>query len=326
MPFNSGGQSYQGGSFLFQGLASAGKSVADAMEELNKDRKLDSYNDLVIQHAYQAGQIGLEDYNKYIGSSRTQKTGIAAGIAANFVEDVKRQQLDAAKEAQTALAEERSQRAATFNWTPDEAAKAAAEATGNKLVQVGPGKVAVVPYGGSGQDQVVTDPLTISGQTIPGIGVNRKTGQYVYFGGLQQGGGVQVHVDPKTNLPYYLDERGKPHFLTTQQVMAGNMLPQQGGTPPPAQGGGVGSEINRILQSIFPSGMTGPFKSASPTPAPSAAPAGGESLPVETPAPAAAVAPMPAAKVKVKSPDGKLYYLPVSQLDAALRQGYTRVQ
>jgi hypothetical protein len=256
MPFTVSPGSYQGGNFLFAGLSGAGKGVTDALDKLNENRKLDAYNDTVVQHALANGQISQEDYDKYVGSSRTRKTGIVAGIAANFIEDYRRQELAAQEEQRKATSELRAQQAAAFNWAPDEAAKQAARWTNNELVQTGPGKFALAPYGGSGQDQVVTDPLTISGQQIPGIGVNRKTGQYVYYGGMQ-GGGVQVQTDPKTNLPYYVDQKGTPHFLSTQQVMAGNMMPSN--SPAPSATPGF---ISRQLQHLFGGG-------SSPTPTPS---------------------------------------------------------
>jgi hypothetical protein len=244
---------------LFQGLSVAGENIAKAIEEAKKAQDEQAGNQIIIDHALANGRITPEEHTKYLQGSAGQKNSIVAGLARNFAMDIEQQKLNAAKEAQTALSEERSQRAAALNWTPDAAAQQSARWTGNELVPVGPGKYALAPYGGgSGQDQVVTDPLTISGKAIPGIGVNRKTGQYVYYGGMQ-GGGVQVQTDPKTNLPYYIDQKGQPHFLTTNQVMAGNMMPSNAPAPSATPG-----FIARQLQSLFGGG-------ASPTPAPAAA-------------------------------------------------------
>lgn len=348
MPFNSGGQTYQGGNFLFQGLASAGqgvgKGVADALDKIDQNRKLDSYNDEVVQHSFNAGQISHEDYDKYLGSSRTQKTGIAAGIAANFIEDVKREQLNSLQEQRQAQAEETRQKAAAFNFTPqivnlpssfDQQGVPYAQPVnpsdqvlrpGVQMIEKRKGVWEPADAGGSGQDPVVTDPVVINGVTIPGIGSNRKTGQYLYYGT----GSQNVQIDEKTGLPFWVDRKGDRHFLSTQQVMAGNMMPSTSGTPPPAAPSGGG--INDILNNIFGAfGGTwdggGPPPTATPAPSAAPAPSGAESLPAATPAPAgaspAAVAPMPAAKVKVKSPDGKkIGYIPAAQLEAAVRQGY----
>lgn len=243
MPFNSGGQTYQGGNYLFQGLSGLGEGISKAIENAQNQSKMESYNDSIVQHAYQAGQVDLDQLTKYRQMGHTQKTGFAASLAANFAEDLKREQLAAARESRQGLAEQRSaeaqlrqQQAAAFNWTPDEAAKQAARWAGNELVQTGPGKFTPVAYGGGGQDEVQTDPLKVAGNVIPGIGVNRKTGQYVYFP-QDVGGGVKIEVEPRTGVPFYRDLKGNPKPLTGQQIMGGQMLPPAATpTPTPDQG------------------------------------------------------------------------------------------
>jgi hypothetical protein len=273
MPFTVSPSAYQGGNFLFGGLSSLGKGVGDAIQEAQNQNKMESYNDSIVQHAYQNGQITLEDLTKYRQMSHTSKTGYAAGLAANFVEDMKREQLAAAREERQAQAQLHQQQAAAFNFQPTEETKALARATGNELLQTGPGKWAPVPYSGSGQDEVVTDPLKINGNVIPGIGVNRKTGQYVYFGGLGGGGMDNTEIDPVTHAPFYRDPKGNKHFLTGQQVMAGQMLPQSDATPTPAPAGGM--TMQDIWDAIGSIGATSPADvqgGASPTPAPTATP------------------------------------------------------
>jgi hypothetical protein len=187
---------------LFQGLSNIGKDIGSAVQDvqskIDEQRKMEAYNDEVVKHALNSGQIALEDYAKYRDMSRTGKTGFAAGLAANFMEDFRKEQLDAMKEqrqasseSRLASAELRRQQANAFNFEPAEEMKQLARATNNELVQTGPGKWSVVSYSGSGQDEVVTDPLKIGGKVIPGIGVNRKTGQYVYFP-QDVGSGVKI--------------------------------------------------------------------------------------------------------------------------------------
>jgi hypothetical protein len=265
MPFTVSPSSYQGGNFLFSGLSSAGQGIGEAIQKAQEQSKLESYNDSIVQHAYQSGQLDLEDLTKYRQMGHTQKTGYAASLAANFAEDMKRQQLAAAQEERAAQAQLRQQQAAAFNFTPPSDAFASAEATGNKLIQTGPGKYTLTPYGGGGQDEVQTDPLKVGGKVIPGIGVNRKTGQYVYFP-QDIGGGVKIEVEPRTGVPFYRDLKGNPKPLTGQQIMSGQMLPADPSTqapapsPTPPPDGNSGPSIDDIM------GMIG-----SPRPAPAAA-------------------------------------------------------
>ena len=126
MPFNSGGQTYQGGSYLFSGLSGLGKGIGEAVEKAQEQSKMESWNDSIVQHAYQGGQLDLDQLTKYRQMSHTQKTGYAASLAANFAEDMKWEQLAAVKEERAAQAEQRqatadlrTQQAAAFNWTPN---------------------------------------------------------------------------------------------------------------------------------------------------------------------------------------------------------------
>jgi hypothetical protein len=240
MGFNAGGQTYQGGSYLYGGLSNLGKGVsggiADAMQKFDENRRLESYNDTVVQHALNAGQITHEDFDKYRGMSRTQKTGFAAGIAANFLQDYKQEQLASSREQRLATAEERRQRAAALSWTPDEAAREAARWTNNELIQVGPGRFQPVPYGetagAEGEPQVrpLTDPST--GKAIPGFGIVTKPGSKQFQVVPFATGGVQIEMDPQTGTPFYRDIKGNPHPLTGQQIMAGQMMPNAAGAAP----------------------------------------------------------------------------------------------
>jgi hypothetical protein len=337
MPFTVNVGPYQGGNYLFEGLSGLGKSVGSAIQtahsELEDQQKKEAYNDAIVNHALQNKQITLEDYTKYRKMGDNQKTGFAAGLAANFMEDFRNEQLKAMQESRAASAELRRQQADALSFEPSEENKALARSMGNELIQTAPGKWQVVPYGGSGQDEVQTDPLKVGDKVIPGIGVNRKTGQYVYFP-QDVGNGVKIEVDPQTGTPFYRDIKGNPHPLTGQQIMAGQIMPNQPGAAtaqPQQQGGGM---LDSIINGIFNSvGGVSPFDSSgsgqpSPTPAqtpdaqaPIAAATGNEVT-----APAPVVAQPSGQKVKVKSPDGRVGLIPAEQLPAALTKGYTQVQ
>jgi hypothetical protein len=296
MPFTINPAAYQGGNFIFQGLSNLGKGVGDAIEAAQNQNKMESYNDSIVQHAYQNGQITLEDLTKYRQMSHTSKTGYAAGLAANFAEDMKREQLAAAREERQAQAQLHQQQAAAFNFQPSDEQKALARATGNELIQTGPGKWTATPYdAGNGQDAVVTDPLTINGQTIPGIGVNRKTGQYVYFGGLAGGGIDNTAIDPVTHAPFYRDPKGNKHFLTGQQVMAGQMMPQPDTTATPPPAGGM------TMQDIW--NAIGSIGATSPADVPGAAAPSAAATPADVPPVAAAAAAATGADITPKRLD-----------------------
>src|SRR6266542_955374 len=114
MPFTVSPSSYIGPQLLMQGASDFGKGIGQAFEKFDEQRKTEAYNDMIVQHAMQAGQVSLDDYTKYRGMSHSAKTGFAAGIAANFVEDLKKEQLAALKEQRQAQAELRQQQASAF--------------------------------------------------------------------------------------------------------------------------------------------------------------------------------------------------------------------
>jgi hypothetical protein len=273
MPFNISPSSYQGGSFLFQGLSGAGQGIGEAIQKAQEQSKLESYNDSIVQHAYQSGQLDLEQLTKYRQMGHTQKTGYAASLAANFAEDMKRQQLAAMQEQRQAQAELRQQQAAAFSWTPDEAARQAARLTGNELVPTGPGKYTLAPYGGSDQDwkpsgsaMFVTDP---SGNVV-GRQIQTGPNQSQFLPGT---GGLTVKQDPKTKSLFYLEgSKWKP--LKGQDIMAGQMVPEEATpSPTPAPSGG-GMTVGDILNAIGSIGATSPADipgGAAQSPAPAAA-------------------------------------------------------
>src|SRR5262245_37164570 len=116
MPFTVNVGPYMGGQFLYGGLSTLGQSlgggIGKAIEQYQTNQKQDAYNDLIIQHALQNNLITHDDWQKYMGSSRTQKTGIAAGIAANVTSDIQRKQAAALEEQRLASAQYRTQQAA----------------------------------------------------------------------------------------------------------------------------------------------------------------------------------------------------------------------
>jgi hypothetical protein len=102
--------SYHGDQYAFQGITSAGNSLAggitDAVKKLKEQETTDSYNDAIMQHALQNGLVGVDDYTKFKSGSKQQRTGMAAAVAANIHQDLQQAQINKANDltaAQTNL-------------------------------------------------------------------------------------------------------------------------------------------------------------------------------------------------------------------------------
>jgi hypothetical protein len=283
MPFTVNVGPYQGGNFLFQGMNNLGEGIGKGIQQYQQAQQDEAADQILFKYAVQQGALNTDEQASFLNGSRSQKNGIIAGVVRQFALEqakqemqAKQMQLAAQEEQRRSMADLRAQQAAAFSFAPSDEQKALARATGNEIIQTGPGKWQVVPYGGndSGQEAVITDPLTINGKTIPGIGVNRKTGQYVYFGGMQ-GGGVQIEVDPRTGVPFYRDAKGNPKPISGPQIMGGQMLPQANApAQPQAQGGGTLDNILGMIRSGLVSAHLG-AAAPSPTPTPSPAPGTG---------------------------------------------------
>lgn len=93
------GITYHGDNYIYSGLNSFGANVGQALQESMKKqdelRKQTAYNDAIIAHAAQNKLIGPDELDKYQRASLTQKTGIAAGYAANIAADLARQNAQA---------------------------------------------------------------------------------------------------------------------------------------------------------------------------------------------------------------------------------------
>jgi len=85
MPYNPG-QTYIGGQLIAGGLQNLGQGIQSAVEEIHKNQQLDAYNDYIAQQALNSQRITHEQYDKYLGLSRQQKTGFIAGINADLTD------------------------------------------------------------------------------------------------------------------------------------------------------------------------------------------------------------------------------------------------
>lgn len=95
---------YRGDQYAFQAISGLGRTVGGALEEWKKKHdeiaKGLGESDTIVNRALQSGTMSPEDYTKYIGSSASQKEGIAAGIAKNQALDIADREFQAQKDYQ----------------------------------------------------------------------------------------------------------------------------------------------------------------------------------------------------------------------------------
>src|SRR6266480_1374255 len=197
MPYNPS-EHYIGGQLIGAGIQQFGQSVADTITKLDDSRKLDAYNDAIAQQALNSGKWTHEDYDKYVGSSRTQKTGMVAGLTADFVDKWKQSQADYREKIARANLYGAQAQGLTFN---------------NQTTATGATNL-----------QPVIGP---DGKPVPGIGVARFA---------TKGGGIrsQVVPVPQQGSPYVVGPNGELQIRTpkgttrppTQQELSA--LQQQG--------------------------------------------------------------------------------------------------
>jgi hypothetical protein len=248
-------------------FANAISGTIDDLEKLRREReqmaKEDQYNDMVVSHAYQNGQVSEDELNKYNAMSHSKKTGFAAGIAANIVSDWKQQSQQteiAQRQAQTQLAQAQLNQTGPFAPDPDQVAIQRAQAA-HLAAQTQLAQAQAQNLQSGGDEPVVTDPLKINDKDIPGIGVNRKTGQYVYFG--ESG----IERDPKTGALGTRDTKGNFKPMSAQQITGMAMDPNN-----PVQQSPTSTPTPGILQRMFGGGgSASPAPSATPSQTPTAA-------------------------------------------------------
>ncbi|SRR5581483_1888312 len=270
MPFNAGGQVYVGGSYLAQGLGALGQGLAAGIEKAQQAEQDEAADNLIMSHALQTGQITPDQYAQFKGMSRTQKNGIVAGLARTFAMDMQQKQMQALEEQRLAQAQLRQQQAAGLQWTPDEAAKQAARWTGSELIQVGPGKWTVVPYGDAGTatgPPVVQRLKTPEGKPIGFVAVTQPGSKQLQI--LPEPGARMLEQDEQTGLIGFRDRSGfhpLPESLQTlvqsQRARADKQKQQQ--QQQQQQTGGIRGILQRAYQSI----MGGASPTATPIPLP----------------------------------------------------------
>lgn len=187
--------------------------MIEALKRYQQTQKEQAFSDQVVQGlaknpSTQKYLMGDKDgtvadaLDRYTKMGHNQKQGYSQGLMANMAADLQQQkaQQDAGQlknnaQYQQAQIQELNARSGLYNKQ--------AQDTGSL-------------------DPVVTDPLVVDGKPIPGIGTNRKTGQYVYFGQNGQGGdnGTHITFDQKTGVPGYPDNKGTWKPLKIEDIQA----------------------------------------------------------------------------------------------------------
>src|SRR5256885_1359103 len=109
MPFNSGGQTYQGGSFLAQGIGNLGEGIASGIQQLQQAQQNEAADNVLLSFALQSGQITPQQFAEFKDMPRTKKDGVVAGLARQFTMQQQMDQHKALQAAQQAQAELRQQ-------------------------------------------------------------------------------------------------------------------------------------------------------------------------------------------------------------------------
>jgi hypothetical protein len=305
MPYDPG-ISYRGDQYIFSALSGLGQDVSKAMDERKKIAQTGAYNDFIMQAARDRGQVTEDEYNRYLTASANQKTGIAAGhaaqIAADLHESLAKSQITE-NQAQAAAAQAHAGYfqglTSNLGQDPMQGQVVYHPTTGEPIGIYGPsGQVQYFPAQATekGNEPVITDSLKIDGREIPGIGTNRKTGQYVYYGDSG------IIRDDKTGALGTRDTRGNFKPLSAQQITAMDMDPN-----------------NPLRQTTTPQEKSSWQKLFGGGNAPAAANGGSPNV-SQTPPPAAA----PAGKVRVISPQGVPGFVPAERVKDYLEAGYTQ--
>jgi len=308
-----------------------------AFEKAQEGQKLDAYNDMIVQNALASNEITHEDWQKYMGSSRNQKTGIAAGIAANFTHNLAKQKAAADEESRKAMAEYRTQLAATSK-AQEEQRKVAqpwamqpiwiTDPTTGKAIQAGvydatgtphyfPGATFKQAQAGADEPPRVTRMKDEQGRDLPMVTIWKpgsnafQTAPYVQdLGPIIWENGVPYKMGgPKGQLKVP---------LTPNEVMG---LKMQGITDPnAAQATPTPTPAPRFSSpGSWWSAIPGVGGGSTPTPSPSPSPTWGVPQPEQTPAASPAAAQSPAG---VQETGGEETQQGGMELDAATAQKF----
>jgi hypothetical protein len=243
MPYNPEAQFNAGLGLV--GVQNVAQEIAEARKRYDENQKLGAYNDSLVRHAYQTGQISLDELNDYQQAAGNKKTGIAAGLAASMLDNHNREKERQQQAYQNAQIEHLNAEAAYNNahaaalqtpetpFAPSIVPLKGPNGEDYPVLMTSPHSAAPLrgPEGADGP--IANDPvLDPTGKPIPGVLNNRKTGQYFYYN--TGGAPVPVERDPQTGSFFYRNLKGEPKALTGGNVQAGMLAPEASPSPAPA--------------------------------------------------------------------------------------------
>lgn len=214
---------YHGDQYLYQGITSASEDIAKnatkALADYEKAKQQQRVGDMTmelgsktINPATGEPYISTDELNKYTRGSHAQRQDFVTAKMGLFAQQLLDQK--AADEHNVAQAHAAYYNAATGKPGDLEAHQAIEDEYRNRALQQ-QWDIANLKNNSVGDNNpVITDPLKINDKEIPGIGVNRKTGAYVYFGesGMER--------DPNTGALGIRDTRGNFKPITAEQTNA----------------------------------------------------------------------------------------------------------
>jgi hypothetical protein len=191
MPYNPEAQFNAGLGLV--GVQNVAQEIAEARKRYDENQKLGAYNDSLVRHAYQTGQISLDELNDYQQAAGSKKTGIAAGLAANMLDNHNREKDRQQQAYQNAQIDHLNAEAAYNNAHAAALQTPAAPFAPSIVMAPGPGGTQVPfamtsphsaqplrgPDGGS--EETVIDPVIdpVTKQPMAGVGVIRHSGQKI---------------------------------------------------------------------------------------------------------------------------------------------------
>lgn len=304
----------QVGEYAFRGITGAGNVLSEAMvkaiEKIDQTKKEDAFGDFVMDHYSKVkgpdGQpyVPIEALAKYHAAASSARAGMVHAVLANATFDLQNGQL--ARQNRLADAQTNLNEAKAFaSWTGQDS--------------------------GGSNDPTQIDPYTDPGtrQTVPGMGVVRKTGQVVrtsgpeledpdkfgrFWNGKQYVQMRKDKVDPMTALAT-IDRQNEIDGVTKQIAEHENQLAKgskydgewlgMGGTKRTTIIEGLKEKRRALVEGGMGTAPAAPATASTPQP-------------VATPG----AAPQ---QIRVKAPDGRIGMIPASQLPGALAAGYQQL-
>lgn len=301
MPFNSGGQTYQGGSYIFQGLSNLGDALqrwqmmnqqaeqADQlMEALHMTPDPTDTGDPNNPDKPKRTILDQKSYERYLAVSKTHRAAAAAGLQGALQMYVTMQ-----KQADEHRLNEAHAKYYENRMDPRKELQVFDNPT-TRTIAPEPGGPQFTPFSIFQKSPQQWERIPAPGE----IHYDPETGQYFMTGGKDM---KPILIDP------------------AKMATADALKPKR--SPTPAPGGSGGAQWYNPA-----SWFSGPGATPTPTPGPASPAAQAPPSPVpQGGGGAPSISAAPSAKVHVQHPDGTTGWIPAAQLQTAIAAGYKQI-